>query len=168
MRDSTPTDAGCWLDEYDGPRFWDRVSFHGGEPYREDPLVDQARVQGECWPWLGRDHQGEYGRFRLFGRWYQAHRVSFRDFGNPLPDELDIDHLCRNLPCVRPSHLESVTDSVNVLRGANAIRNRTHCRHGHELTPDNITERKRGERVVLACKTCLDASRRRTYARKTA
>ena len=35
----------------------------------------------------------------------------------PVPDSLELDHLCRNRYCVNPSHLEAVSYRVNVLRG---------------------------------------------------
>lgn len=159
-------DMGCLLDEYDSDRFWAHVNLHGGEAYRDDPLA-RLGLTNECWTW-GRPEVAGYGRFLLHGVTEQAHRVAFRDAGRSLPNELEIDHLCRNLRCVNPDHLEAVTKSVNISRGANAIANRRECRHGHALTEDNIVRRPRGDKVVLACKICLAASRRKSYLRSQA
>lgn len=35
----------------------------------------------------------------------------------PVPAELQLDHLCRVTSCVNPMHLESVTRSENLKRG---------------------------------------------------
>lgn len=39
----------------------------------------------------------------------------------PIPDGLHLDHLCRNIICVSPDHLEPVTNEENVRRGAMAV-----------------------------------------------
>ncbi len=49
------------------------------------------------------DHQG-------------AHRVYYERVHGPIPDGLDLDHLCNQRDCVNPEHMESVTRSVNCLR----------------------------------------------------
>lgn len=67
---------------------------------------------------------------------------------------MQIDHLCRNHDCVNPEHLEVVTQAENMRRGigATAINARkTHCKHGHEFTPENIYRRPNGRE----CMTCL-------------
>lgn len=35
----------------------------------------------------------------------------------PIPDGLQLDHLCRNPSCVNPAHLEIVTGAENIRRG---------------------------------------------------
>lgn len=168
--DATPNDAGYWMDEYDAPRFWANVNFHGGQAHLNDPLVEHSRVTGDCWLWTGHGSGSGlagYGRFRIYGKLEQAHRLSYKDFNLKLPNELDVDHLCRTLRCVRPDHLEAVTVSENVRRGKGYLRNRTHCKHGHELTDENITVQKRGLRPpVNACLTCLTKSQQQTYLRR--
>ena len=65
-----------------------------------------------------------------------GHRVSYHLFVGRIPENLQIDHLCRNRACVRPDHLEPVSASENLVRGeaipANFSR-RTHCKSGHEF-----------------------------------
>ncbi|MFZ2529632.1 MAG: HNH endonuclease signature motif containing protein [Rhodococcus sp. (in: high G+C Gram-positive bacteria)] len=81
-----------------------------------------------------------------------------------IPEGLVIDHLCRVRHCVNPAHLEPVTNRENTLRGdcvdANRERSlsRTHCKHGHELTPKNTYIDPRGYRE---CRTCRRAAERR-------
>jgi hypothetical protein len=119
MSDPTPDEGGWVLDEYDGPRFWAHVDFHGGLDYLADPLARIRADAGECWLWSGWNSDG-YGIIRIWGKILGAHRISYRDFGGTLSDEQDIDHLCRVHACVRPNHLEPVTHAENILRGANA------------------------------------------------
>lgn len=106
-----------------------------------------------CWPWLGRLDNG-YGRFWLNRKSTLAHRVSWETLRGPIPQDLQIDHTCRNRACVNPDHLEPVTIAVNVLRGqgvsaANKIK--THCINGHELVAPNVYRTKRGQRACVPC-----------------
>lgn len=93
-----------------------------------------AKVErGEgCWVWVGAIQSKGYGSFWSNGRSTLAHRVSYRDLVGEIPDGETLDHLCRNLRCVNPDHLEPVTREENLRRKALAI---THCRRGHSLPP---------------------------------
>lgn len=117
---------------------------------RRDP-VDRfmAKVEPEpnsgCWLWLGALNGKGYGVFERFGvgrrRANTAHRFSYEVHRGPIPEGLDLDHLCRVHQCVNPSHLEAVPRRVNLLRGAgfNAINAaKTHCRLGHPFSGDNL------------------------------
>lgn len=100
---------------------------------------------GDCWEWTAYKLQG-YGRFGVGGapknggRIVYAHRWSYEALVGPIPDGLQLDHLCRNRGCVNPDHLEPVTSRENTLRGESlwAINaQKTHCPQGHEYTPEN-------------------------------
>lgn len=45
-----------------------------------------------------------------------AHRFVYELLVGPIPAGLTIDHLCRVTSCVRPDHLEPVTNAENVRR----------------------------------------------------
>lgn len=113
-------------------------------------------VQAEdgCWLWNREtDHDG-YGRFRLGGVKSMAHRVAYEALVGAVPMGLQLDHLCRARNCVRPDHLEPVTNRVNALRGegptaVNAAK--THCPQGHPYDDENTHLRPCGRRRCRAC-----------------
>lgn len=84
-----------------------------------------------CWPSDTKHHTG-YMQFRLGKRGVDrrsviGHRWLWEQLCGSVPVGLELDHLCRNRRCVRPSHLEPVTRQVNILRGdgrMNAVINR--------------------------------------------
>src|SRR5687768_9248591 len=118
----------------------------------------------ECWEWPGfRDRDG-------YGRLYwptintrAAHRVAYELFVGPIPEGLQLDHLCRNRACVNPRHLEPVTQAENARRGA--IAQKTHCANGHPFDGDNTYWRSSGHRT---CRACNRENVRKYSARKLA
>jgi hypothetical protein len=83
-----------------------------------------------------------------------AHRLFYEQLVGPIPDGLQLDHLCRVRHCVNPDHLEPVTQTANVLRGIGPTAvnaGKTHCVHGHPFTPDNTYINKQGNRHCRAC-----------------
>lgn len=87
-----------------------------------------------CWNWIGaKSHQG-YGQFTDHtsrSNW-PAHRLAYELAVGPIPDGLQLDHLCRNRACVRPDHLEPVDAKTQASRrGAAVAAQNTHCRKGH-------------------------------------
>ena len=51
------------------------------------------------------------------GKQRAAHRVMYEQMRGPVPDDRDLDHLCRNRACGNPDHLEPVSRSENLRRG---------------------------------------------------
>jgi hypothetical protein len=69
-----------------------------------------------CWEYT-QTVGGGYAQFFVEpGVKVYAHRYAYELLVGPIPEGLDLDHLCRNRRCVRPSHLEPVTRSENVRR----------------------------------------------------
>lgn len=95
-------------------------------------------MSGECWTWKLRRNRYGYGQASWGkNKSLAAHRAAwFLTYGS-LPEGLTLDHLCRNRVCVRPDHLEPVSRGDNVRRGL-LVALRTHCKRGHELTPESI------------------------------
>jgi len=99
-----------------------------GRPSAWDRFVDKVTVlASDCWLWMGggtgRDHA--YGQFWYAGTNGLAHRFSYETLVGPIPEGLEIDHLCRVQRCVNPTHLEPVTPSVNIQRGRAAKKGAT-------------------------------------------
>jgi hypothetical protein len=80
---------------------------------------------------------------------------------------MQLDHLCRVPPCVNPEHLEPVTPAVNTQRGEPATK--THCKNGHEYTPENTYIRSgKGKGGKRDCRACGRERTRRYLAKKVA
>ena len=113
-----------------------------------------------CWLWAAGTSIGGYGQFWSERKMVPAHRYAYTRWVGPIPDGLQLDHLCRVRNCVNPGHLEPVTSRENTLRGetvpaANAAK--THCVHGHEFTPGNTYIRPDGWRRCRICQADADA-----------
>lgn len=109
---------------------------------RESVLVTDAG----CWEWQGALQLNGYATMSTGGRPKRAHRVSYEAFVGPIPEGLQIDHLCRNRCCVNPEHLEPVTPMENTRRAM-----RTHCVNGHEFDSANTWMHK-GKRYCRECR----------------
>lgn len=131
------------------------------------PVIDRIMRRldvADCWVFTGAKTAAGYGAVGLGGRVAGiglVHRIVYAHLVGPIPEGMQIDHLCRNRACCNPDHLEAVLPLVNVRRGispANHARIRhTHCRRGHEFTPENTVTTKRQR----YCKTCRSESERR-------
>ena len=124
----------------------------------EQKLINQTAFPAdvnECWLWMGSRTSLGYGKFYWEGKHTSAHRAMYKTFINPDIDGLDVDHLCRNPSCTNLLHLEAVTSKENTLRGisppaVNVMK--THCKRGHEFTPENTYITKGGNRSCIICK----------------
>lgn len=105
---------------------------------------------GACWTWLGTLKRDGYGTTSIDGRFGTVHRLAYERYVGPIPEGLEIDHLCRNRACCNPAHLEPVTRQEHARRGVWATR--THCAYGHELAGDNLIIRPEGSRRCRECK----------------
>lgn len=115
-----------------------------------------------CWLWTGARNDKGYGQ--LFkskrsgrGEKYCAHRLAYELLVGPIPDEMELDHLCRTPACVNPKHLEPVTHSVNLSRQPRQVI----CKRGHILE-----RRPRGKQQF--CRTCTNEWSRRYLREKRA
>jgi hypothetical protein len=144
------------------------------EPFKYPPEADRfwAKVNKTetCWLWTAaRDRKG-YGHFGLTSRkTVLAHRYAYQALVGEIPQGLELDHLCRNPPCINPAHLEPVTSRINALRGfgqGGLNARKTHCPQGHEYDTENTGRDRNGNRY---CRTCNKArSRARTRAMREA
>jgi hypothetical protein len=113
-----------------------------------------------CWIWNASKLKIGYGLFSNEHRkTVTAHRWIYERTKGAIPPDLIIDHICRNPSCVNPDHLQAITQSNNIKRSllVKARSARTHCKHGHEFTPENTryVKGQRGRR----CATCAMISK---------
>lgn len=127
-------------------------------------LLSKAVVDWDtgCWIWTASINMHGYGQISVKcsdGKFRprRAHRVSYQMLMGPIPDGLQLDHLCRNRACINPAHLEPVTNRENTIRGdgpsinSRRLRGRTHCKNNHPFDESNTYIDPLGKRVCRAC-----------------
>lgn len=131
-------------------------------------IVDAPMTLSSCWVWRGKIAPSQYPRVCWNTKSIEAHRVICQELFGQIPIGYEVDHLCRNRQCVRPSHLEAVTKQENNRRsqsGSAINRRKTHCHRGHELIAPNIyTSPKAIARGKRICKICNRLWKRQRYA----
>lgn len=121
-------------------------------------LMKKVEISGGCWNWTGSKNGIGYPVASINGVRKNCHRLFYEELVGNLPKELVIDHICRNISCVNPEHLEAVSNKENVLRGIGitAVNARKKfCKRGHPFDSKNtrIWYDKKGRRA-RRCITC--------------
>ncbi|MGP5042937.1 HNH endonuclease signature motif containing protein [Glutamicibacter ardleyensis] len=68
---------------------------------------------GNCWVWTGAKDKDGYGHFSDKTKNHYAHRWAWMHLAGELGLGIQLDHICTNTLCVRPSHLQPVTQPVH-------------------------------------------------------
>lgn len=97
------------------PEHVEVVQLHGAT-IEERLLARIEETDDGCWVWTGAQQGAGYGMLRVDGEGASAHRLAHEEWIGPIPDGLEIDHLCRVRLCINPEHLEAVTHLENMRR----------------------------------------------------
>jgi HNH endonuclease len=135
----------------------------------KDRFWARVDASGPCWTWTGGRTANGYGRFGITASNQElAHRFAWIILVGPIPEGLQLDHLCRVRLCVNPDHLEPVTPQENWLRSHTPVGRVSplgECRRGHPFDEENTYLYK----GVRSCKTCRkvreSARREREHAK---
>jgi hypothetical protein len=139
-------------------RFWRRVQKGGPD---------------DCWLWLGATNGSGYGVTTRGGRATRvyAHRLAWELERGPIPEGLEIDHICRTRSCVNVRHMATVSHRENNRRSPFVVStiaaHRTHCPAGHPYDAAN-TYRPPGAPTSRMCRACMairEAARERDWSR---
>ena len=129
-----------------------RISF-------SERMHQNAAYDHGCIMWTGRVDRDGYGFFSR--EWegrattVRTHRAAYEEQFGPIPNGMQIDHLCRNRRCCNPLHLEAVSPQGNTIRGASPSAHNamaTHCCRGHEFSVSNTRiDPASGARMCRQC-----------------
>jgi len=89
----------------------------------QDRFFAKVDKTGDCWQWTAKKTQNGYGQFWLEGGHQVAHRVSFGWSVGAVPPGMQLDHVCHDRSCVRPSHLRVVNHKQNQENQSGAYKN---------------------------------------------
>jgi len=99
-----------------------------------------------CWEWQGCYSPNGYGFIRINGKNIKTHRFIYEHYCGELITNIEIHHKCENRKCCNPTHLESLSHKEHSQK-----HSVTHCKSGHEFTPESTYIRPDGNRT---CRTC--------------
>jgi hypothetical protein len=114
-----------------------------------------------CWVWQGfcQKPPRAYGETNYLGKKWRVHRLMYTLVYGPIPDGKLVCHKCDNPSCCNPDHLWLGTHLENMsdcrAKDRYHYANLTHCKRGHEFTPENTEWRGPGH--LRQCRTCARA-----------
>lgn len=117
------TDFSYFLSESDLKRFWEKVDILGKD---------------DCWEWKAGKSKDGYGRFKLRGKTYYAHRISWFLKNGTIPHGILVCHDCDNPSCENPSHFFLGTNKNNRQDASKKGRLPTGEKHWSRVNPEKL------------------------------
>lgn len=140
-----------------------------GATYFKGPIAERLAFysipepNSGCQIWFGTTTKG-YGHVWYKGKPRKAHAVSYELEKGPIPEGMEAHHKCRLKCCINVEHLQPLTRSDHQrIDPRRRIGDVTHCKRGHEFTPENTSINKRTKR--RGCRICK-AAWQRAYTRR--
>lgn len=115
--------------------------------------------EGNCLIWQGPVTNAGYGTVSTPEGSRDVHRVMYELVNGPLGRGQVVRHTCDVYRCAEPTHLLAGTQLQNIadmdargrrLNRSNQNKGKTHCKRGHEFTPENTYWNAQGR----GCKAC--------------
>ena len=130
--------------------------------------IDFLSSDKGCWLWTGgKTHDGYPTWGTTNNKTVYAHRFIYEQEVGPILEGFTLDHTCRVRNCVNPAHMDPCTLQENIARGDYGWRARqTHCKNGHEFTPENTYFDPNGGRNKKGRRICRECGRVATKAYK--
>lgn len=114
-----------------------------------------------------------YPRRTLDRKQYMVHTAIWEELNGPVPDDMDLHHVCKNKMCFNPRHLMAIGKFAHMFihGGDGPARTKllqTHCVHGHEFNAENTyINRFSASSMERRCKACnRNRQQSRRYLRK--
>lgn len=126
-------------------------------------------IPGACHWWSGYKVGMGYGMVRYDGRDIMAHRFLWELEKGPIPDGLQIDHLCNNPACVNIEHMRLATPRENSL--APQSRSLARAYADRECCPKcggPFFIQKDGNKVRRRCRACMNERQNTAQRRRWA
>jgi len=139
----------------------------------------------DCWEWTAGKFLNGYGKLKLNGKGYGAHRISWELTHGPIPEGLCVCHHCDNRACVNADHMflgtqqENMTDMVLKNRSKKGISNISITGSKHKLSKlseeqvleirrlyaleNHLTQRKLGKLFNVSYVTICDIVNRKQW-----
>ena len=123
----------------------------------------------DCIVWDRYVNDKGYGRRHHNGKFWLVHRLEWTLANGDIPEGMCVLHKCDNPPCINLDHLFLGTNVDNiadkVAKGRQARNYKTHCKNGHEYTPENTFIRKQGWKE---CRICIRTNQNNNRRKKKA
>jgi hypothetical protein len=100
-----------------------------------------------CWIWLKSTDKKGYGRRGLCGYPYLVYRKVWEEVNGPVPEDMELHHLCGNKLCYRPDHLMCLGRTAHFYLEKMTT---SLCKRGHQYS----SVRLRGKKVSRRCAEC--------------